>query len=96
MAQHQGSKPMALAPPVHTNGTDEHRLLDLNRLTKSEMQPSYAQDMSSDLGPDGWYGNMTNCLGGCIGNIGSIPICVCFPNPYKKVSRLPSTLLLSN
>jgi erythrocyte band 7 integral membrane protein len=32
----------------------------------------------------GWYGRMIDQLGGICGTLGSIPCCVCCPNPYKQ------------
>jgi len=40
----------------------------------------------------GWYGQMIDRLGGICGAFGSIPCCICCPNPYKQGTLLPSPL----
>ena len=44
----------------------------------------------------GWYGKMIHSLGGFCGFLGSIPCCICCPNPYKQgtYNALPSNLLV--
>lgn len=49
------------------------------------MQPSYAQEM--EVTNNGAYGAMISGLGDCIALFGSIPICFCCPNPYKRVDQ---------
>jgi len=56
-------------------------------LKRSEMQPSYAQDMGLGNIEHGCYGSMINCLGSCIGTIGSIPCCFLCPNPFKEIKQ---------
>ncbi|KAK3304064.1 uncharacterized protein B0T15DRAFT_228810 [Chaetomium strumarium] len=51
-----------------------------------DLQKSYASVVDEVHSP-GWYGGMINVLGEVIGCFGAIPFCVCFPNPYKKVSQ---------
>ncbi|RIA95440.1 hypothetical protein C1645_688993 [Glomus cerebriforme] len=51
------------------------------------MQRSYAAEYPLQDNPHTFYGGMLNCLGACFGFIGSIPICPCFPNPYKRVEQ---------
>ena len=40
--------------------------------------------MAEDPANLGWYGRMIDSLGGCFGALGSIPCCICCPNPYKQ------------
>ncbi|PKY45161.1 hypothetical protein RhiirA4_318806 [Rhizophagus irregularis] len=51
------------------------------------MQPSYAAEFPIEDNTHTFYGGMLNFLGAFCGFIGSIPICPCFPNPYKKVEQ---------
>ncbi|ODQ77939.1 hypothetical protein BABINDRAFT_40462 [Babjeviella inositovora NRRL Y-12698] len=36
-------------------------------------------------GYDGWYPHAVDCFGNCFGTLGTIPCCICCPNPYKSV-----------
>jgi len=57
---------------------------------REDLQPSYAQVIkpdTEDLSQHGWYGNMINTLGSCIGTLGAIPCCIVCPNPYKPVAQ---------
>ncbi len=65
----------------------ENKLIDVQPLKLSELQPSYAQTIGGENDNHGWYGTMINVLGSCIGGLGSIPCCVCCPNPYKTVNQ---------
>lgn len=47
------------------------------------MQKSFATEFSPDDENHGVYGALMNTAGSCIGSLGAIPCCVCFPNPYK-------------
>ncbi|KAF9957367.1 hypothetical protein BGZ70_009533 [Mortierella alpina] len=51
------------------------------------MQQSFAQEFSPDDENHGVYGSLMNTAGSIIGALGSIPCCVCCPNPYKSVSQ---------
>jgi len=63
-------------------------LITVEPLKKHEMQPSYAQTTGEDPGKDaGWYGAMINSLGVVVGTLGSIPCCICCPNPFKEVQQ---------
>ena len=53
------------------------------RITDSQ-QPSFAHVMPEDPANMGWYGKMIDNLGGFCGALGSIPCCICCPNPYKQ------------
>ncbi|KAL8279328.1 hypothetical protein RQP46_008365 [Phenoliferia psychrophenolica] len=61
-------------------------LITVQPLKKSEMQPSYAQNLEVVENSD-CYGTMINCLGAFAGTLGSIPCCICCPNPYKSVQQ---------
>lgn len=37
--------------------------------------------------PHGWYASFREGLGNCLGTIGMVPLCCCFPNPYKEVDQ---------
>lgn len=54
---------------------------------REDLQPSYASTMAAypdDNAVHGWYESMVNTFGGCLGTLGSIPGCICCPNPYKR------------
>ncbi|KAG0036407.1 hypothetical protein BGZ82_004277 [Podila clonocystis] len=51
------------------------------------MQKSFATEFSPDDENHGIYGAMMNTAGSCIGSLGAVPCCLCFPNPYKSVSQ---------
>ncbi|KAI8817310.1 stomatin family protein [Fimicolochytrium jonesii] len=51
------------------------------------MQQSYAKEIPLPKEAYGWYESMMSCIGGVLGGVGSIPLCVCFPNPYKTVEQ---------
>ncbi|KAI8394294.1 uncharacterized protein BYT42DRAFT_554113 [Radiomyces spectabilis] len=50
-------------------------------------QPKFAMEYDISTIKHGWYGTMMNCLGDIFGALGSIPCCVCCPNPYKPVGQ---------
>ncbi|KAI9728874.1 MAG: hypothetical protein M1834_007132 [Cirrosporium novae-zelandiae] len=55
---------------------------------RQDLQPSYAQTLEGDdPTTHGWYGNMINTLGSCIGFCGAVPCCIVCPNPYKPVGQ---------
>ncbi|PHH63291.1 hypothetical protein CDD81_6148 [Ophiocordyceps australis] len=54
---------------------------------QEDLQRSYATLVGDDANPKGWYGSMINALGSCLGTVGAVPCCICFPNPYKKVHQ---------
>ncbi|KAI8080139.1 uncharacterized protein B0P05DRAFT_540124 [Gilbertella persicaria] len=51
------------------------------------VQPSLALELDISTIEHGWYGNMMNGLGSILGALGSIPCCICFPNPYKAIDQ---------
>ncbi|ORY90654.1 hypothetical protein BCR35DRAFT_349604 [Leucosporidium creatinivorum] len=62
-------------------------LITVQPIKRSELQPSYAQDLGTDALTHSFYGSMINCLGAVAGGLGSIPLCFCCPNPYKEVQQ---------
>jgi len=61
-------------------------VIHVEPLKRSEMQPSYAQDLGTGEVTHGVYGSMMQYLGGCIGFLGAIPCCP-LPNPFKSVQQ---------
>ncbi|SAM85023.1 related to stomatin [Ustilago bromivora] len=70
------------APQAHTNG-----LVTVQPLRRSEMQPSYKQNLGLDTVEHGFYGSMINGIGAIAGCFGQIPFCFCCPNPFKEVEQ---------
>lgn len=55
-----------------------------------DLQPRYAsqvQHSSDDPAAHGWYAGFMHGLGEFIGCLGSIPCCICCPNPFKPVNQ---------
>ncbi|KAG1429150.1 hypothetical protein G6F58_000209 [Rhizopus delemar] len=50
-------------------------------------QPSFALELDISTIEHGWYGNMMNGIGSIIGACGTVPCCVCCPNPYKPINQ---------
>ncbi|KAH9939228.1 uncharacterized protein BXZ73DRAFT_43904 [Epithele typhae] len=72
--------------PSHAAGmkpNGEH-VIKVQPLKRSEMQPSYAQDLGTSEVTHGIYGSLLQSLGSCIGVFGAIPCCPC-PNPFREV-----------
>ncbi|KAI0638555.1 hypothetical protein C8Q77DRAFT_1215329 [Trametes polyzona] len=63
----------------------EH-VIKVQPLKRSEMQPSYAQDLGTGEVTHGIYGSMLQALGSCIGFLGAVPCCPC-PNPFREVHQ---------
>ncbi|THG96398.1 hypothetical protein EW026_g5422 [Hermanssonia centrifuga] len=66
-------------------GNDGH-VIKVQPLKRSEMQPSYAQDLGTAEVTHGVYGSMLQVLGQCVGFCGAIPCCP-FPNPFRNVQQ---------
>lgn len=62
------------------------RIITVQPLKRSEMQPSYAQDMGLGDVTHGLYGSCLNALGAIIGFCGAVPCLPC-PNPYRNVNQ---------
>ncbi|ORZ01550.1 hypothetical protein BCR43DRAFT_487106 [Syncephalastrum racemosum] len=56
-------------------------------IKREDLQQSYAQNFGLDGIPHGLYGTMMNLIGDVIGFCGSVPCCVCCPNPYKRIRQ---------
>nr|ADE76687.1 unknown [Picea sitchensis] len=61
-------------------------IITVQPLRRSEMQPSYAQNLGLQDVNHGFYGTFINCIGGCAGSLGQFPCCP-FPNPFKQVKQ---------
>ncbi|KAF9226727.1 hypothetical protein BS17DRAFT_800712 [Gyrodon lividus] len=61
-------------------------LINVQPLKRSEMQPSYAQDLGTDEVTHGVYGSFLQGLGSVVGFVGAIPCCPC-PNPFRNVQQ---------
>ncbi|KAH7098765.1 hypothetical protein BKA62DRAFT_353858 [Auriculariales sp. MPI-PUGE-AT-0066] len=64
----------------------DDRIITVQPLRRSEMQPSYAQDMGLGEVKHGVYGSMLNALGSVIGCLGAVPCLPC-PNPFRSVDQ---------
>jgi len=62
------------------------QVIHVEPLKRSEMQPSYAQDLGAGEVTHGVYGSMMQYLGSCIGFFGAIPCCP-LPNPFRSVEQ---------
>ncbi|KAI0758068.1 hypothetical protein C8Q74DRAFT_1210328 [Fomes fomentarius] len=74
--------------PHHGQGckpSGEH-VIKVQPLKRSEMQPSYAQDLGTGEVTHGIYGSLLQVLGSCIGLFGAVPCCPC-PNPFREVNQ---------
>ncbi|KAI8075175.1 hypothetical protein BC940DRAFT_287641 [Gongronella butleri] len=49
--------------------------------------PKFAVEYDIGTIEHGWYGNMVNVFGSIMGALGSVPLIVCCPNPYKSVDQ---------
>lgn len=59
-------------------------MIHVQPLKRSEMQPSYAQDLGTVEVNHGIYGSLMQGLGTVVGLVGMIPCCPC-PNPFREV-----------
>ncbi|EKM60069.1 uncharacterized protein PHACADRAFT_250938 [Phanerochaete carnosa HHB-10118-sp] len=64
----------------------EGHVIKVQPLKRSEMQPSYAQDMGTAEVTHGVYGSMLHSFGVCVGFCGAIPCCP-LPNPFRNVQQ---------
>lgn len=75
------------APAAAASAQDRNTgLITVQPLRRSEMQPSYAQDLGLEDVGHGFYGSFINCIGAVAGSIGQFPCCPC-PNPFKQVRQ---------
>ncbi|CAA7258527.1 unnamed protein product [Cyclocybe aegerita] len=61
-------------------------MIQVQPLKRSEMQPSYAQDLGTGGVTHGVYGSLLQGLGSIVGFFGAIPCCPC-PNPFREVNQ---------
>lgn len=81
------SKQRIADPQLAVNGTAINHVEPPRR---EDLQPAYAQVIkadTADASTNGWYGNMINSLGACVGTLGAIPCCILCPNPFKEVQQ---------
>lgn len=62
-------------------------LVTVQPLRRSEMQPSYKQNLGLDTVEHGFYGTLINGIGAVAGCFGQLPFCFCCPNPYKEIQQ---------
>ncbi|KAF8524559.1 hypothetical protein BU17DRAFT_63126 [Hysterangium stoloniferum] len=68
------------------NTINDGKIIHVQPLKRSEMQPSYHQDMGIQETPHGLYGSMIHTLGNFVGCFGAVPCCP-LPNPYRNVEQ---------
>ncbi|GJE87297.1 slipin family protein [Phanerochaete sordida] len=64
----------------------EAHVIKVQPLKRSEMQPSYAQDLGTGEVTHGLYGSLLQSFGVCVGLCGAIPCCP-LPNPFRNVQQ---------
>jgi len=64
----------------------KQHMIVVQPLKRSEMQPSYSQDLGTGEVTHGIYGSLLNGLGSVLGFCGAIPCCPC-PNPFRNVQQ---------
>jgi len=74
-----------ISPKRHVIDGKAH-LINVQPLKRSEMQPSYAQDLGTGEVTHGIYGSFLQGFGDFVGFCGSIPCCP-FPNPFRNVQQ---------
>ncbi|KXN89516.1 hypothetical protein AN958_05678 [Leucoagaricus sp. SymC.cos] len=72
------------AGPKRVPGKDH--MITVQPLKRSEMQPSYAQDLGTGEVVHGIYGSLLQGLGSVIGLCGAVPCFPC-PNPFREVHQ---------
>jgi len=73
-------------PVKRSTHEGKSHLINVQPLKRSEMQPSYAQDLGSQEVTHGVYGSLLQTLGICVGFFGAVPCCP-LPNPFKNVQQ---------
>jgi len=69
-----------------TGAEGRSHLINVQPLKRSEMQPSYAQDLGTQEVTHGLYGSLLQGLGTCVGFCGAFPCCP-LPNPFRNVQQ---------
>ncbi|KAI8092704.1 stomatin family protein [Halteromyces radiatus] len=72
---------MSTAPVSAASNTSKAPMISRNPPHK------FAGNYNLDVVDHGWYGSMLNSFGAIVGTLGSIPLCFCFPNPYKSIDQ---------
>lgn len=73
---------------ANSNANTEAALIRVEGFKRGDLQPSYAGQFDAETdASSGFYGSFIHALGMCVGALGAIPCCVCFPNPYKPVEQ---------
>ncbi|SNX87672.1 related to stomatin [Melanopsichium pennsylvanicum] len=62
-------------------------LVTVQPLRRSEMQPSYKQNLGLETVEHGFYGSLINGIGSVAGFFGQLPFCFCCPNPFKEIEQ---------
>jgi len=77
---------MDTTPPTTLNNSSLQKDIPSARAPpKFQLQKSFAHELPEDARNEGWYAKMVDQFGGIAGTLGSIPCCICCPNPYKRV-----------
>lgn len=74
------------AGPRRTGDLAKSTMIQVQPLKRSEMQPSYAQDLGTGEVTHGIYGSLIQGLGCMVGFVGAFPCCPC-PNPFRNVQQ---------
>jgi regulator of protease activity HflC (stomatin/prohibitin superfamily) len=74
------------AGPKKAKVDPKSTLIQVQPLKRSEMQPSYAQDLGTGEVTHGVYGSLLHGLGNVVGLCGAFPCCP-FPNPFRNVQQ---------
>ncbi|CAO3597742.1 unnamed protein product [Absidia cylindrospora] len=70
-----------------TTSSTQERSMEMGIGKYGGLQPSFARVTQASEDEQGFYASMMSGIGNCIGFLGTIPCCVCFPNPYKRVQQ---------
>jgi len=65
-----------------------------NPAPKFELQKSFAHALPEDERNSNWYGRMIDRMGSIVRSCGSVPCCICCPNPYRQVREGQTGLVL--
>ncbi|EKM80001.1 hypothetical protein AGABI1DRAFT_113242 [Agaricus bisporus var. burnettii JB137-S8] len=75
-----------VGPKRTVQGMDKPHMITVQPLKRSEMQPSYAQDLGTGEVVHGVYGSLLQGLGSILGLCGAVPCMPC-PNPFREVNQ---------
>jgi regulator of protease activity HflC (stomatin/prohibitin superfamily) len=85
VVDHDAPHGAASKMPQASSSKSGHMIV-VQPLKRSEMQPSYAQDLGTGEVTHGIYGSLLNGLGTMVGFCGMVPCCPC-PNPFRNVQQ---------